>query len=147
VLAVDDFDADGFDDLAAGVPNKKVNGVRTDGYVLLFRGTGAPNFIEKWRLYSQPMSYPPDVPGDLFGGSLATGDFNRRHREQGIDLVMGTPGKFVGAGAFYVARGRKGTSPDLSGDKNPATIATPPLTGEWYPGFWTFYHQESQDPR
>jgi hypothetical protein len=145
VVAVADFDGDGVDDIAAGVPDKFLSRVRTDGLVLLFHG--AADSVDPWQLYRQPTSYPPVLAGDRFGASLATGSFDRPSGPL-IDLAMGSPGKYAEAGAFYVAQGRRGTTPFLSNQKNPDAVAIPslpPAVGN--PGFWTFFTQELTNSR
>ncbi len=99
-----DFDEDGYDDLAIGIPGDNLRGAVDAGRVqVLFGGnhgltTAGQQLIEEFRA---------DVPaaGDRFGTALAAGDFDNDGDE---DLVVGAPGEEVGgdpgAGAVFFYR-------------------------------------------
>ena len=78
-VAVLDFDGDGFEDLAVGVPGK--TGALLPGRVEVFRGPGM-----SWTWTLAPADGQPD---DLFGSALGAGDFDGDGADE---LVGGTPG-------------------------------------------------------
>jgi hypothetical protein len=93
-LAAGDFDADGFSDLAIGIPGETVGTIPGAGAVQISLGsrdglTAIDNFFH---LDS------PDVPGsagtsELFGAALAAADFNGDGKD---DLAIGAPFDKVG---------------------------------------------------
>jgi hypothetical protein len=105
---VADFNGDGLADLAIAADQETVAGLKSAGAVHVLNGssdgltsTGSKRFTEN----------TPSIPGsaasgDLFGGALATGDFD----DDGFsDLAVGVPGKdegpLFGAGAVVVLYG------------------------------------------
>ncbi|MEZ4363716.1 MAG: M12 family metallopeptidase [Kofleriaceae bacterium] len=107
-LAAGDFNGDGFDELAVGVPNEAVNGIADAGVTQIIQGsidglTDAGN-----QLWSEANPGLPDTAeaGDHFGYTLAAGDFNADGR---VDLAIGVPfedvGGVVDAGSVTVMNG------------------------------------------
>jgi hypothetical protein len=111
-LAVGDFNADGFRDLAIGAPGQTVNGNASAGVVNVMYGSNSglrTNNNQVWKA--------SDLQGIVnanaqFGFSLDTGDVNDDSRS---DLAIGAPGENVpavgsaaaidGAGAVHVMLG------------------------------------------
>jgi len=89
-VAVGDFDADGFDDVAVGAPAATVDGQRAAGEVVVLYGSAAGLL---------PVTTPGLVlhgkdpeSGDQFGASVTTGDFDGDGDDE---LVVGAPGEGV----------------------------------------------------
>jgi hypothetical protein len=90
-LAACDFNRDGFDDLAIGVPWEDYGGHDNAGVVQVHYGgsQGLPSAGDTLYAESTP-GIPGDVErGDDFGRALACGDFDR---DGFADLVIGVPG-------------------------------------------------------
>jgi hypothetical protein len=96
-LAAGDFNKDGFDDLAIGVPKEDVNGEDNAGYVNVLFGTS--NGIDD----ANDQSFHQDTNGiadpaeadDHFGFSLASGDFDN---DGYADLAIGSPKEDINSG-------------------------------------------------
>jgi FG-GAP repeat len=91
-----DFNNDGADDLAVGVPLENVGASVGAGAVNVLYGSATGLTGSGSQLLSQDT---PGVPGgaetdDGFGSTLATGDFNN---DTFADLAVGAPGEGVGA--------------------------------------------------
>jgi hypothetical protein len=111
VLAAGNFNGDPFDDLAMGLPHgtvwdATVQGMLVDvGAVVVIEGNSAgmnpTTSPSNWFLINQYESGIPDSPdvGDLFGFSLAVGNFNGDTQSIGNeiydfdDLAIGVPGE------------------------------------------------------
>lgn len=90
-LASGDFDGDGRDDLAVGVPGEGGGAFTGPGAVNVLYGTKRGLSREGDRLFSQNtkgMAGDGAQGGDLFGYALAAGDFDRDGRD---DLAIGAP--------------------------------------------------------
>ncbi len=108
VAAAGDFNGDGYEDLAIGVPDGQVkragnSGTVNSGYVELH--LGSPNGRKFSRILSQwPLAW--EMTGDRFGAALTVGDFDHDGIE---DLAAGAPDKAWGAqrqaGLVFVFRG------------------------------------------
>ncbi len=112
-LASGDFNADGCDDLAVGVPGEDLGGntILDAGFAMVFYGR-TTGLTSTGIDYLSQESTQPDTPeaGDRVGFALAAGDFDG----DGIDdLAVGAPGEDVGsitdAGAATVFYGTTAT--------------------------------------
>lgn len=106
-LAAGDFNDDGIDDLAVGVPYEDVDGERDAGAVQVIYGSGAGlapageiNSIPENQLWYQDVIENQgggSEAGDRFGFALAVGDFDG----DGVDdLAIGAPGEAVSGVRF-----------------------------------------------
>ncbi|MCK5407998.1 MAG: FG-GAP repeat protein, partial [Candidatus Krumholzibacteria bacterium] len=98
-LATGDFNNDGWDDLAVGVPYRDIGADADAGEVRVFEG--GPGGLDPTPIvFRQPDAGGTNEAGDLFGWSLASGDFDGN----GIaDLAIGAVGEDSFAGAvFYI---------------------------------------------
>lgn len=103
-----DFNGDGFDDFAIGVPNEDLDGVENGGAVHVLYGTfsGLSDVGSQfWHQNSDGVAGLVEQ-GDAFGYALATADFNGDGFD---DLAVGVPGEDIGtvenAGAVHVLYG------------------------------------------
>jgi len=94
-LAVGDFDGDGADDLATGMPDD--NGLAgapiadSGSVVVRFSTVGGGLTLDPSQVYiRQAAPVDPPDPGDLFGEALAACDFDHDGRD---DLAIGIPGE------------------------------------------------------
>jgi hypothetical protein len=111
-LSPGDFNGDGFDDLAVGVPGEEIDGATSAGAVQVLYGTSsglqatAPDdlFLHQNRTGVEDQA----ETGDLFGQSLSSGDFNA---DGFVDLAVGVANEDLTAGeegavaAFYGSPG------------------------------------------
>jgi hypothetical protein len=107
VLAVGDFNNNGFADLAVGAPFEAVGSASGAGAVSVLYGSGGGLTLTGGRLFTQVGGAVEAL--DLFGFSLAAGDFNNNGSD---DLAAGAPWERVGtadqAGAVSVLYGSAG---------------------------------------
>ena len=96
-LSAGDFDGDGFKDLAVGVPGEDDG----QGVVHAIYGASGGLSSDGNQLLRQDISSPED--GDVYGSSLATGDFNDDGAD---DLAIGVPGENAARGAVNVVYGQ-----------------------------------------
>jgi len=94
-LACSDIDADGYSDLAIGVPDESVGEVGFAGVVNVIYGTASGLSAQGAQIFSRNIL---GIGGfaeasDLFGFSLAFGDFNN---DRYADLALGMPGEDFG---------------------------------------------------
>ncbi|MFC4066113.1 FG-GAP repeat protein [Actinoplanes subglobosus] len=103
-LAAGDFNGDGFDDIAAGAP--LTDGKRGAVGVLYGSAAGISGTGSQWITQDSPGVPGAAEPDDIFGWSVAAGDFNGDGRDE---LVAGAPGETLGgkrdAGGIVVLPG------------------------------------------
>ncbi len=102
-LAAGDFDGDGNDDLAVGVPNEDIAGAADAGMVHLFlgSGTGLTRNDSVWHREVAGIDGEATA-GAEFGYSLASGQLDADGFD---DLVVGVPGDDAAAGSISVLPG------------------------------------------
>ena len=107
-LVAADFDNDGFDDLAIGVPNESIGTIAGAGAVNVLYGTSAGLSAAGDQLWHQANGavLGGSEANDHMGLALTAGDFNN---DRFYDLVIGVPnesiGNIAGAGAVNVLYG------------------------------------------
>jgi hypothetical protein len=119
-LSAGDFNADGYSDLAIGVPGEAVGTVRTAGAVnVLYGGVYGlrPQGNQIWFQDGENV-VDQSEQGDEFGNALAAGNIDGR---EGDELVVGIRGEDIGnkvdAGAVHVFFGRSGSGLVVTGNR------------------------------
>jgi hypothetical protein len=101
VLAAGDFDGDGFDDLAVGVPFEDLLGADEGAVAVLYGSAGGLQAASRDdQVWSQNTAGIADQPedGDQFGWALAAGDFDT---DGFADLAIGVPSEGLSHGRGY----------------------------------------------
>jgi hypothetical protein len=106
-LAAGDFDGDGHDDLAIGVPQEDTGSLNNDGAVQVLWGTRDGLTDEIDQLWRQDLLAPElSEDGDMFGNALQAGNFNG---DEYMDLAIGASfedrGAAIDAGVVHVLYG------------------------------------------
>jgi hypothetical protein len=110
-LAAGDFDGDGRDDLAVGVPFEDIGIVNAAGAVHILYGGAAGVSSAGDQVFHQDSTGMDSDAGDIenFGRDLASGDFDNDGRD---DLAVGVPQQSLGstlrAGAVHIIYGGPG---------------------------------------
>ncbi|HEY1486487.1 MAG TPA: FG-GAP repeat protein, partial [Micromonosporaceae bacterium] len=117
-LAAGDFNGDHHPDLAVGVPNEAVGSIINGGTVDVIYGSTAglhSTGAQGWTQNSSGVGGTTE-DGDLFGESLAAGDFNGNGK---TDLAIGVPQEALGsdtdAGSINVLVGTSGSGLSATG--------------------------------
>jgi hypothetical protein len=95
-LAAGDFNGDGYDDLAIGIPGEAIGPLTGAGAVAVLYGSASgltASGDDFWHQDSTGIKGAAEV-GDAFGSSLAACDVNDDGRD---DLVIGSPGEAIGS--------------------------------------------------
>jgi hypothetical protein len=107
-IAIGDFNRDGYDDLAIGVPTEEIAGLINAGAVNVIYGS--PFGLQLWGnhlLTLSNVSFNQNQQASEFGRTLTTGDFNCDGND---DLAVGIPSwdsvRYVNNGAVAVFFGR-----------------------------------------
>jgi hypothetical protein len=106
-LAAGDFNDDGYDDLAIGVPGEDVGTINAAGAVNILYGSASGLTATGDQIFDQDdVNGSSAEIGDNFGGSLTTGDFDG---DGYVDLVVGSPNEnwngIPGAGMAHAIYG------------------------------------------
>lgn len=118
-LAAGDFDNDGYDDLAIGVPGEGVAGHANAGMIHVLNGSAAGLTATGGLDWHQDTTGLAGVAedGDEFGSALTAGDFNG---DGAMDLAVGAPGEEIageaGAGLVQVLPGKRTSGLTTVGD-------------------------------
>lgn len=111
-LAAGDFNGDGFEDLAVGVPGDDNGDARGAVNIIYGRATGLTGVgAQEWIQDKDGLS-SNDERNDLFGSALAAGDFDNDGFD---DLAVGVPGE---DGAEGIVQLLYGSSAGLNADKD-----------------------------
>ena len=134
-LLAHDFDRDGFDDLAVGVPREDIGAVVNAGAVhVLFGSDVGVNGVRDILLFRGGTGAMPGAPeaGEEFGAALAAGELNPGN---GHELAIGCPGRSI-----------EGGPADAGAVLLAFNLATDPLAGEFIlDGEGVFPEPESGD--
>lgn len=96
-LAAGDFNNDGFDDFAVGVPGEDTAAGEDVGTVVIFSGAPSGPTHENTRLIETGGAIPGGASvGEQFGSVLASGNFDN---DMFDDLAVGSPDRTVGSNA------------------------------------------------
>ncbi|HET9518787.1 MAG TPA: FG-GAP and VCBS repeat-containing protein, partial [Actinoplanes sp.] len=104
-LAAGDITGDGRDDLAVGIPGKRIGRAKEAGAVLVLKGSATGITAAGARLITQHTGGVPGTPesGDAFGRSVAVGKINK---DKYRDLIVGAPAEdeYAGDGSGLITQ-------------------------------------------
>ncbi|MEU3653185.1 FG-GAP repeat protein [Streptomyces sp. NPDC032161] len=133
-----DFNGDGYPDVAFTAPGATVDGKAGAGYVGVVYGSASGPKTSTKQVLTQNSPGVPDgaEPGDAFGSSLVSADLDRDGYD---DLVIGAPGESAGtteeAGSLTVIwggpRGLSGGATLLTGDEQYQGMGTRTAVGDF----------------
>ena len=131
-LAAGDFDGDGFDDLAAGVPYQDYLGVDGVGVVFVYSGSATGL---SYHLFLSLAGFPGETgeTNARFGWALAAGDFDRAvscspcRDDLAIGVPVATDDGMSAAGIVLIAFGTDSGPSGLGGQRVNATTAGLPI--------------------
>ncbi|MEM9596038.1 MAG: hypothetical protein AAGD06_17335 [Acidobacteriota bacterium] len=95
-MAVADFDGDGFEDLAVGLPDADVGSALDIGVVQVFFGSRDGLLLPAQNLRESSFPLGNSETGDRFGAALAAADFDQ---DGFADLAIGIPGEDISGAA------------------------------------------------
>ncbi len=118
-VAAGDFDGDGFDDLAIGIPGHRSNGVADAGAVVIAYGSAAGLDLARRQLLHQDQLGVKDrcEDSEFFGVALAAGDFDGDGADELAVGVFETVKGRRAAGAVHVFVGEAGVGLTAEHDK------------------------------
>lgn len=103
-LASGDFDGDGYDDLAIGVPGEENRGFGSSGAVQVVYGSASGLSGTRDRIFdtlNDGLHFPAQA-ADYYGDAVATGDFDDDGDD---DLALGVPGRECPNGGVVILKG------------------------------------------
>ncbi len=145
--ATGDFNDDGYDDLAVGVPREDINGKTNAGAVqVIYGGPGGLSVFGDQLWTQSDLAGSNSETGDQFGYSLAVGDFNKDGIDDlavgspyedggsansvgGVHVILGSPSKLTATGSTFWTQKRVGQT-NQAGDLFGFSLAAGDFNGD-----------------